>query len=472
MERRLKAPAPNRRRVLVVTPDALTLSMGGPAIRALEISAALSARHDVHLASTTACELSETRFPTSHAGPVDLRQLEAWCEVAIVQGTVTRGNALLRSAGTIVVVDLYDPVHLELLAGGRGPSMRAQMTREALALLKGQMARGDFFLCASQRQRDLWMGHLAALGRLNPATYDADPTLESLIAIVPFGIGDRAPVPSRAAIKGVVPGIGADDKVLLWGGGVYEWFDPLTLVQALDLVRRERDDVRLVFMGMQHPNPATPEAEVAGATRELASRLGLTGRHVFFLEGWVPYGERADYLMDADVGVSTHHDHLEARYSYRTRVLDYVWASVPIVTTGGDAMAALVEARGLGVTVPPGDVDALAAALALALDEAEAARFRRGSTQVAPELRWSRVLDPLLRFVDQAHLAPDRSRWATGRRGLVLPGRRRLAEGRRLAGLGLAAVRDGEARTVARHALARRGRSASSGSGRGLDRLP
>ena len=37
--------------------------------------------------------------------------------------------------------------------------------------------RGDFFLCARDKQRDFWLGQLAAVGRVNPVTYDADETL-------------------------------------------------------------------------------------------------------------------------------------------------------------------------------------------------------------------------------------------------------------------------------------------------------
>ena len=42
----------------------------------------------------------------------------------------------------------------------------------ATDVLNEQLARGDFFLCASDKQRDFWLGQLAAVGRINPVTYD------------------------------------------------------------------------------------------------------------------------------------------------------------------------------------------------------------------------------------------------------------------------------------------------------------
>src|SRR5205823_4208253 len=108
-----------------------------------------------------------------------------------------------------------------------------------------------------------WLGALGALGRINPLNYDADPSLRSLIDVVPFGVDDVSPVQHRHAIRGVVDGITADDEVLLWGGGVYNWFDPLTLIRAVDTLRARRPNLRLYFLGMKHPNPEVPQMRMA-----------------------------------------------------------------------------------------------------------------------------------------------------------------------------------------------------------------
>ena len=80
--------------------------------------------------------------------------------------------------------------------------------------------------------------------------------------------------------------------------------------------------------------------------RGLSDELGLTGTHVFFNEGWVDYDDRQNYLLEADIGVSTHLDHVETALSFRTRILDYLWASLPMVATRGDSLADLIERAG------------------------------------------------------------------------------------------------------------------------------
>jgi glycosyltransferase involved in cell wall biosynthesis len=383
--------------------------MAGPAIRAWQFASALSAKHDVELVTSAACEApAEAAFPVRRVDTADVRRLLASTEVWVVQGSILLDFPAIESSHAIVVVDLYDPYHLENLELRTERPMRDRLAsvHNAAAVLNRGIRRGDLLLAASEKQRDFWIGALASLGRINPLTYEADPGLRELITIVPFGVDDRPPVHKKPVLRGVVPGISDTDMVLLWGGGIYNWFDPLTLLRAVAAI--DRDDVRLVFLGGKHPNPALPAMQMAVRTHALAEELGLTGTKVFFNDRWVPYDERASYLLEADVGVSTHLDHVETAYSFRTRILDYLWAGLPVVATGGDVFGELIDSRGLGATVPPGDAAALTTALTELLgDDTRLTHCRDTSRALADELTWTRVLTPLLDFCDDPHRAPD-----------------------------------------------------------------
>jgi glycosyltransferase involved in cell wall biosynthesis len=401
-----------RRQVLVVTGDTLGERMAGPAIRAWEMARVLSAECDVVLAALGGCTLTSPDFTCRAVSGDDLRALEAACDVLVFQGFLLRDHPWLLDTTKVLVADIYDPIHLEVLEQDKHKPLaeRRASLADSLATMTTQLARADFFLCASAKQRDLWLGHLAALGRINPATYDGDEDLEQLLAIVPFGVSASPPEHRRQVLKGVVPGIGPDDRVVLWGGGIYNWFDPLTLLHAVDRVRRTRPEVKLFFLGTQHPNPAVPAMRMAASTRELAAELGLLGTHVFFNEGWVAYDERSDFLLEADIGVSCHYQHVETAFSFRTRILDYLWAGLPIVTTEGDTFGDLVTGRGLGVSVPAEDVDALAAALLRLLEDGDFARScREAVAATAQDYVWPRALDPLVRFCRAPHHAADRA---------------------------------------------------------------
>ncbi|MGC5616620.1 glycosyltransferase family 4 protein [Georgenia sp. Z1491] len=414
-----------RRRILVVTLDTLAERMAGPAIRAFEIARALGREHDVRLLTFGGCSREGEGFETARTTVEGFRAEVEAADVVVVQGYVVSTFDWLQDSGVVLVVDLYDPFHLESLEVERfrpAAERHAALAR-ALTELGAQARRGDLFLCASDKQRDLWIGHLAAAGRVNPDTYDADTSLRSLITVVPFGMDAAAPVQRAHGIKGAVDGIAADDPVILWGGGVYNWFDPLTVIRAVDRVREAVPNVRLYFLGMKHPNPDVPEMAMAVRTRELSDELGLSGRHVFFNEDWVPYERRADYLLDADVGVSAHFDHVETAFSFRTRILDYLWAGLPIVCTDGDHFGALVTAEDLGAAVPAEDVGALADALSgLLTDEARAAEVRAAVGRVAEAQTWEHALAPLVEFCRDPRRSADAERLAAERAAGVEPG--------------------------------------------------
>ena len=400
----------DRHRIAVVTPDVLGRQMAGPAIRAWNIAAALSRDHDVQLATTVQCTLTRDDLVVRHVAATQLRELEAWCDVLIFQGDVMATHSWLRRSSKILVADIYDPVHLEVLEQSRDldPNARRHVVRITTETVNMQLARADYLLCASNKQRDFWLGQLAGVGRLNPASYDGDESLVSLVSVVPFGIDDEEPRHTRAALKGVVPGIGLTDKVILWGGGVYNWFDPLTLVRAVARLRSRIPEVRLYFMGMQHPNPGVPTMRVATETRQLAEALDLVDRNVFFNDGWVAYDDRQNYLLEADVGVSTHFDHVETAFSFRTRILDYMWASLPVVATAGDSFGDLIERNGLGITVAPRDERALEEALYdLLSDDERNAACRAAIAECVDTFRWARVLEPLRDFCRAPRRAAD-----------------------------------------------------------------
>jgi glycosyltransferase involved in cell wall biosynthesis len=134
---------------------------------------------------------------------------------------------------------------------------------------------------------------------------------------------------------------------------------------------------------------------------DLAEQLGVLDSHVFFNFGWVPYAERARFLLDADLGVSAHFDTVETRFAFRTRLLDYLWAGLPSVVTGGDAIGDRIGDRGLGRTVGYGAVDEWAEAITGLLDDPD--EYRLAKERIVQEREaflWPRVVTPLADLLD------------------------------------------------------------------------
>jgi glycosyltransferase involved in cell wall biosynthesis len=382
------------RDVLFVCGEPLGARMAGPALRAVELAAAASR-------SGLRATVVAPRGPGAVAVPdevllvsVDGSDLAA---LAASHGRVVMGAGLLSRFPAVararvpMAIDLYDPVPLEaaVLYRDAPAAVRRAVLAEARETLALELRRADAVLCANERQEDLWRGALMLRGSDIP------------VLRVPFGVSDTPPSPGGApVIKGGIPGIAPTDRVLLWAGGLHDWLDPELVVRATSAVAARHPEVRLVFMGSAPPNSSLQKHGAGSRARAAAERDGLLDRVVFFRDGWVPYTERGAYLLEADIGVSAHLDTPEARYSWRTRLLDHLWAGLPTVCTDGDALGDLVRARGAGLASHPGDVAAFAANIErLLASDSERSACSQAAGGMAGELRWAKVAEPLLEWV-------------------------------------------------------------------------
>jgi glycosyltransferase involved in cell wall biosynthesis len=388
------------RMVLIVSEDRVGEILGGAAIRAYELARCLADAADVTLAApgTEPPGLGAVRHvPFEPTDPHPLRALFRETDVAILRPTSPLVTGWLRTSKARVIYDLNDPLPLDILEAHASSSRERQLLWSTIALdqFLDALHSGHHFICGGRRQRDLYLGCLLASRLIAPAAYRADPSFRTFIDRVPFGIPSEPPrAAAGAGARARFPRLGEDAQIVLWNGGIWNWLDPVTAVAATVTAAERNPRVRLVFM-----LPAPAEAREAREAQELARRLGALDRLVFFNDGLVPYAERAAWLLDADCMISTHRDHLEAEFAFRTRLLDCFWTGVPAVCTGGDELSDLIEACEGGRTVPPGDVDAVAAAIVDVLGRGRDA-YRERLLAAGADLTWPKVVEPLRRFVE------------------------------------------------------------------------
>ena len=410
---------PTAARVLVVCNDGVGERMSGPAIRAVEIAKVLAGLAQVTLAvpSRSQIEIPGVTMAT-FSDEASLRLLADASDVVLFQGYTLHSMPALVTTSAVLVADLYDPWLFENIELHTGQVDADAALRGDAAVLNQILDECDFFICASERQRDYWLGMLSARNRLTQSQYSTDPSLRHLIDVVPFGLPERAPVHEQRVLKGVHPGIAEDDLVVLWGGGTWDWFDPLSLIEAWPAVVAAVPNAKLYFLGLQLTSENVKHMRVAHMATLRAEELGVADESVFFGD-WVPYKLRESYLLESDIAVTVARDLAETRLAFRTRVLDYLWAGLPSISTEGDVLSDLVRNERLGLVVPAGSPAALTAAIIELLQRpllrADMAHRARAA---ATRFRWSTAVEPMRRVVREPWRW-DRSRAYLPRAGRV-----------------------------------------------------
>jgi glycosyltransferase involved in cell wall biosynthesis len=378
--------------------------MAGPAIRCHEMARSLSRTLDVVLASPFPNPVAVDGVRRELLSEATIGALLSDTDVVVVQGLLMERFPRLFATPRPIVVDLYDPLLIEALDLFRQQSARQRRYSHSRIVSQTllQLHRGDYFLVGNRRQQDFYLGMLAGANRLNPRWAEGGTDARRIIGVVPFGIPSQPPEAGPRVLKGVDPRFPEEGPLILWSGGMWDWLDPFTLIEAMPHVVERLPGARLLFWGTRHPNPEVPAMQAPVRARELAQRLKLLDSVVFF-EEWIPYAMRGARIAEADLGVCLSGDRLEERFAQRSRIMDYIWAGVPVIASKGDPVAKLVQKKGLGRLVPPGRSDLLAEAIVeLHHDRPQREAMRARMRELADRFTWDRAVRPLERFIAHA----------------------------------------------------------------------
>lgn len=399
--------------VLIIADDVVGRKMAGPGIRAWELARVLAKKFKVALARP---DYSLEELPSPPPFPVfsytvgkekEIIELVHSSRLILVQGYILQKFPSLKREARWLIADMYVPFILENLFIHQRKIPRLEdrefVHRRDLQVFNELLLWADHFLCATEKQKDLLTGCLLTLNRINPTLLDFSPNLNDLISVVPFGLqeenaGDeeRENLDKINEVRPSLLPISKDDVLFLWGGVISNWFDPLTFILAFNEACKINPKIKLLFLSSGHPNPLLPKLDMAEEAYKLATSLGLVGTSIFFNQDWVAYEERGKYFQAADVGVSIHRIHFETRFSFRTRMLDYIKYELPILCTEGDYFADLVKEKNLGLVVPEGDIASLREAiLDLASSPEKRAAMKLNLRLIKKEFTWEKVSEPL-----------------------------------------------------------------------------
>jgi len=161
----------------------------------------------------------------------------------------------------------------------------------------------------------------------------------------------------RAEVRSAL-GVG-DDPMVVFVGRFYRWHDLETLLDAFELVVRDRPQARLLLVGDGATRPAM-EQRVAG--------VGLNANVLF--AGLRPHHEVPALVSAADVAVVPYRPMGSEFWGSPMKLFESMAAGVAVAASAVGQIADVIQDGRNGLLVPPGDARALAMALSRLLGDA------------------------------------------------------------------------------------------------------
>lgn len=257
---------------------------------------------------------------------------------------------------------------------------------------------GDRFSVCSHRQRYMLLGELGAVGRLNRHT-----ARENLAEVLlPFHLFDTKFQHTRDVLRGLC--VRGDDFVVLWTGGYNTWTDVETLHQGLELAMAQHP--RIVFVSTGGAIPGHDD-QTFGRFCGLVEKS--PNRNRYKLCGWVSTDDVQNYFLESNIALNVDRWSIEGQVGYRTRILDWIMAGLPVVTTPLCELSQELADHSYVTTFRVGDPQDLSIRLAaLAVDCADAmARTAKAREYLREKLNPAVALAPLAAWVADPRPAPD-----------------------------------------------------------------
>jgi glycosyltransferase involved in cell wall biosynthesis len=295
-----------------------------------------------------------------------------------------------------LILDAYVPIYVEISAReSKDIDTEYSNYMADIARFNKVLRRGDYFLCASQSQKTFYVGVLSALGIINPRSYREDRVL-----IAPFGIHDLPAKASHNPYKKL--GIKDGDFTALWFGGLYPWFRIDELLDAI-LKLSKNPGFNFVFVGGRNPfNPNPDFSKQYETALAFAEKHGLLDKSVFFVD-WVDFDQRMNWFKHADVVISLNQPGQENGFSWRTRVMDFVWGELAILTNGGDPLSEDLIVANAALRLTDLSASELTKSLkALQNDPARLADVRERVTKLKPNYYWQNIMRPVVKLINKS----------------------------------------------------------------------
>jgi len=119
----------------------------------------------------------------------------------------------------------------------------------------------------------------------------------------------------------------------------------------------------------------------------------------------VPHAEAVALTKAASIGFSPYINNAKARHQLQNKVLEFMGAGLPVITSPSSLNEEIVSAAGCGALHWADEIEAIADTIELWLDQPDLAAElgRRGQEYVRKHLAWENELERVLPWLEALH---------------------------------------------------------------------
>lgn len=293
----------------------------------------------------------------------------------------------------MLILDMYVPIYVEVSArDSKNIDAEYLSYQEEIKKYNRVLLRGDFFLCASEVQKIFYTGVLSTLGIINPLTYR-----QNRILVVLFGIHNIATDTTENPFLKL--GIKKTDFVVMSFGGLYPWFRIEELLDTF-LEFKDKEDIKFVVVGSRNPFNSNPDfIRQHEKAFQFSKENNLINKTVYFVD-WVDFDERINWFKNATVVLSLNQPGEENIFSWRTRIMDFVWGELAILTNGGDTLSEQLIAMDAAIRLDDFSSSAIKILIQHLYDNPTVLdKIRNKIKEIKPKYFWENVTYPILQRI-------------------------------------------------------------------------
>ena len=362
----------------------------GPAMRVWGIAKALQKRgHNITIAVKNK-EKKETfqKVEVIPLNPDLLKKIENY-DVAFVHPWFNDSDYLKKLSQIPLIVDLYAPYLIEHLYYDYNQKKDGEY-RYADDIWFSTLAPiqyGDYFICASERQKKYYLGILAACGRLNPKNVNSE-----LIDVVPFGVSKNFKLENKKVLKKKIQ---KNKKIILWMSAFYNWLNPVKTAKIMKELNKINKDYVLAVVGAK--SPFVHYSMYEKNYEKFTSYVKKNKLKNIYMFDWLDSEDIASVYNESDLFIVTYENSLETLLSYRVRMMNALMGKLPVISEKGDVVSEMIEKNNLGLIFDNKSPKEIAEKISN-LQKSDIKKIKNNIKKFLPYHYWEKIIDPIDNF--------------------------------------------------------------------------